>query len=300
LVAIAKSKNDIFIIGTKKLYQKQIKLHQKMFRLSQTQLKILEECPRKFQHSYLELLASHTSPEHQAKLEWGSRFHLLMQQRELGLSIASISQPDAEMERCLIAFVNSAPELFADSPNSDKVFRQAEHPRTLIFQDYLFTVIYDLLIAEPKQAQILDWKTYPRPQKSQWIAQSWQTRLYLYVLVETSDYSPEQVSMTYWFVQLQGDEPPQSLTFSYNQIDHDRTKQDLSHLLHQLTDWRHRYTDKGEFLPQIEISFNLCEACQFATRCNRTSDTKTSLTNLVLETPIDWLPNIAIIDEISI
>lgn len=34
-----------------------------MLRLSQTQLKILEECPRKFQHSYLELLATTASPE---------------------------------------------------------------------------------------------------------------------------------------------------------------------------------------------------------------------------------------------
>ena len=189
-----------------------------MLRLSQTQLKILEECPRKFQHSYLELLASHTSPEHKEKLEWGSRFHLLMQQRELGLPIAFITEPDTEIQRCLVAFVNSAPELFTPSENDDKTFRQAEHVRTLIFQEYLFTVIYDLLIAEPNQAQILDWKTYPGPQKTQWIAQSWQTRLYLYVLVETSDYSPEQVSMTYWFVQLQGEEPPQSLTFTYNQI----------------------------------------------------------------------------------
>ena len=223
-----------------------------------------------------------------------------MQQRELGLSIASITELDTEMQRCLVAFVNSAPELFTPSEKDGKIFRQAEHPRTLIFQDYLFTVIYDLLIAEPNQAQILDWKTYPRPQKSKSIAQSWQTRLYLYVLVETSDYSPEQVSMTYWFVQLRGEEPPQSLTFNYNQIEHDRTKQDLTNLLHQLTDWRQRYGEKGEFLPQVDISSYLCDTCQFATRCNRTQDTKASLANLAVENPIDWLPNIAIIDEIFI
>ena len=45
-----------------------------MFRLSQTQLKIIQECPRKFQYSYLELLASHTSPEQKEKLEWGTDF----------------------------------------------------------------------------------------------------------------------------------------------------------------------------------------------------------------------------------
>jgi hypothetical protein len=271
-----------------------------MLRLSQTQLKILEECPRKFQHSYLELLATTASPEHKEKLTWGSHFHLLMQQRELGLPIEFIIQQDPELGRCVAAFIHTAPELFANSENSDRIFRQAEHPRTLIFQDYLFTVIYDLLIAEPNAAQILDWKTYPRPQKSKWIAESWQTRLYLYVLVETSDYSPEQVSMTYWFVQLQGEEPPQKLTFYYNQTEHDRTKQDLTHLLQQLTDWRQLYTEAGEFLPQVEISSNLCDSCQFATRCNRTQDTKSLSPDLLAETPTDWLPNLAIIDEIFI
>jgi PD-(D/E)XK nuclease superfamily len=270
-----------------------------MFRLSQTQLKILEECPRKFQHSYLELLASTTSPEQQEKLVWGSHFHLLMQQRELGLPLEFIAQQDPEMARCLAALLNTAPELFLPSEKDDKTFRQAEHPRTLIFQDYLFTVIYDLLIAEPNVAQIIDWKTYPRPQKSQWIAESWQTRLYLYVLLETSDYSPEQVSMTYWFAQLQGEEPPQSLTFTYSQTQHDRTKQDLTNLLYKLTQWRQQYADNSEFLPQVDISSHLCDSCQFATRCNRTKDTKDSQ-KLTLETSVDWLSNLAIIDEISI
>ena len=271
-----------------------------MFRLSQTQLKILEECPRKFQHSYLELLASTTSPEQQEKLEWGSRFHLLMQQRELGLPLEFIAQQDPEMARCLTALIHTAAELFIPAENDDQTFRQAEHLRILIFQDYLFTVIYDLLIAEPNAAQIIDWKTYPRPQKSQSIAQSWQTRLYLYVLVETSDYSPEQVSMTYWFAQVQAEEPPQSLTFTYSQTQHDRTKQDLTNLLQKLTQWRQQYADKGEFLPQVDINSHLCDSCQFATRCNRTKDTKASSKNLTLETSVDWLSNLAIIEEISI
>jgi hypothetical protein len=106
--------------------------------------------------------------------------------------------------------------------------------------------------------------------------------------------------MTYWFVQLQGEEPPQKLTFYYNQTEHHRTKRDLTHLLQQLTDWRQRYTDKGEFLPQVEINSNLCDSCQFATRCNRTPDTKTLSPSLLAETPTDWLPNLAIIDEIYI
>lgn len=269
-----------------------------MFRLSQNQLKILEECPRKFQHGYLELLANTTSPEQQEKLTWGSQFHLLMQQRELGLPIEFITQQDPEIGRCVAALIDTAPELFiTDSETINSTFRQAEHPRTLFFQDYLFTVIYDLLIAEPNAAQIIDWKTYPRPQKSEWIRHNWQTRLYLYVLVETSDYSPEQISMTFWFVQLQGESAPQKLTFTYDRTQHDRTKQDLTNILHKLTQWRQQYADRGEFFPQVDISSHFCESCQFATRCNRISSTKE---NPVLETTVNWLSNLAIIEEISI
>lgn len=269
-----------------------------MFRLSQNQLKILEECSRKFQHGYLELLASTTSPEQQEKLTWGSQFHLLMQQREIGLPIEFIIQQDPEMGRCVAALIDTAPELFVtDLETSNRTFRQAEHPRTLIFQDYLFTAIYDLLIAEPNTAQIIDWKTYPRPQKSERICHSWQTRLYLYLLVETSDYSPEQISMTYWFVQLQGEEAPQKLTFTYDRAQHDRTKQDLTNILNKLTLWRQQYADRGEFFPQVDISSHQCDSCQFATRCDRIPSTKK---NSALEVPVNWMPNLAIIEEISI
>ena len=106
--------------------------------------------------------------------------------------------------------------------------------------------------------------------------------------------------MTYWFVQLRGEEPPQKLTFNYNQTEHDRTKQVLTRLLQQLTDLRQRYTEGGEFFPQVEISSNLCDSCQFATRCSRTQDTKAFSANFLAETPVNWLPNLAIIEEISI
>jgi hypothetical protein len=47
------------------------------------------------------------------------------------------------------------------------------------------------------------------------LAKNWQTRLYLYVLAETSAYPPDSLSMTYWFVQLP--RSPEQITFNYNQ-----------------------------------------------------------------------------------
>jgi hypothetical protein len=200
-----------------------------LIRLSQGHLNLLGICPPKFQQVYLENLTSLFSPEQQEKLAWGSRFHLLMQQRELGLPIESLLQTDEQLHQSLTALMEAAPEIVHQDRDT---WREAEHCRTLRWDKYLLTVIYDLLIADEKQAKILDWKTYLQPQNKTRLARNWQTRLYLYVLAETSEYLPEQISMTYWFVKLP--QKPKSLTFTYNSKQHQQTQQDLTSLLAQL------------------------------------------------------------------
>ena len=203
-----------------------------MLRLSQGHLNLLEICPPKFQQSYLTPVSSLPNPEIEDKQAWGSRFHLLMQQRELGLPIASLLEEDSELDRSLKALVEAAPELFAPH---QKGKRAAEHSRTIGFGNYLLTVIYDLLIAQSDRATIIDWKTYLKPQTKDKLAQNWQTRLYLYILAETSPYLPEQLSMTYWFVKLPT--KPKHHTFFYNQQLHQQTERDLNQLLTKLDSW---------------------------------------------------------------
>lgn len=258
-----------------------------MLRLSQGQLNLLEACPRKFQHVYIDQLGFPTALEYQEQINWGNQFHLLMQQRELGLPIASTSSSDP-LHQSVAAFIQAAPEIFQTPPDT---FRQSEHSRSLEFQGYLLTVIYDLLIMDDRQAQILDWKTYPRPQQTRWLKQNWQTRLYPFVLAETSDYPPEQISMTYWFVQGQPDRPsqPERITYPYNQQQHQQTQQDLAHLLNQLTHWLDRY-EQGEAFPQVGRSSGNCETCSFAVRCQRVD----------WETPIASFPDLATIEEVTL
>ena len=259
-------------------------------RLSQGQLNLLERCPRQFQHTYLEQLSSPGNPEQQERQTWGSRFHLLMQQRELGLPIASLVQEDAQLQHWMTAFASAAPEIL--TPDTESQFRESEHCRTLQVQDYLLTVIYDLLIADDL-AQILDWKTYPKPQNRRWVEQNWQTLLYPYVLAETSDYLPEQISMTYWFVQS---EQPQSLKFTYNNTQHQKTKEKLHKLLNQLTYWLQRY-EQGHPFPQVAVGSKLCNSCQFATRCDRDNSDLVLPENAATSTDI---LNIATIQEVAI
>jgi hypothetical protein len=207
-----------------------------LIRLSQGQLNLLETCPVQFQRIYLEQLSSPLSPQQQETLAWGSQFHLLMQQKALGLPIDSLLAENEQLEHSITSLMNAAPDIWLAQNES---WREAEHCRTLKFQNYLLTVIYDLIICDRTEAKIIDWKTYLQPESRSNLANNWQTRLYLYVLVETSNYLPEQVSMTYWFVKLP--QKPQCMRFSYDRSQHEKTRQDLSRLLAKLTIWLEDY-----------------------------------------------------------
>ncbi len=250
-------------------------------RLSQGQLNILQTCPRKFQYTYLEHLASPVSPDQREKMAWGSRFHLLMQQRELGLPVEVLLQADEQMQRCYTGLLQAAPHLFAPESPENRGFRAAEHRRIMSFQGYLFTVIYDLILANESSVQILDWKTYPLPKKDRTIEDNWQTRLYPFVLAETSDYAPEDITMTYWFVQSaeKGDRPLscQSLSFPYNRAKHQETAQHLTHLLTDLNTWIKDYERRKPF-PQVAVNEGVCFSCPFVTRCQRGPDAGVGVT----------------------
>lgn len=238
--------------------------------LSQGALNLLEVCPRKFQYVYLEQLSIPPSYEQQERLNWGTRFHRLMQQHELGLIDDRVQFGTAEenqLQACMRALVEAAPDLFQEN---HAALRQSEHRRALQIDRYLLTVVYDLLILEPHQAQILDWKTHGRPPQSRWLAQNWQTRLYLFVLAETSSYRPEQLSMTYWFVQAQPNQAiaPQSFTFPYSSHLHQQTRHDLMGYLKPLERWLSDY-DQGYVLPMVDATYGHCQTCSFAVRCQR-------------------------------
>ena len=83
-----------------------------ILRLSQGHLNLLAACPRKFQHSYLEQLNTPLDPKHEEYQILGSRFHLLMQQREMGLPINNLLQADPQLQNWMTDFSNISPEIF--------------------------------------------------------------------------------------------------------------------------------------------------------------------------------------------
>ena len=273
-----------------------------MISLSQGHLTVLDACDRKYQYIFIDALSGPSTSDQQTTTQWGSQFHLMMQQRALDLPVEVMTRANVEMSDSLVALAEAAPEVFAHLPVSlatgdDETFSQSEHRRTLAFNGYLLTVVYDLVVQLPDQGQIFDWKTHQRPPRQEWIRNDWQTRLYLYVLCETTDLRPEQLSMTYWFVRLgampddsraesllegqgkrQGERQnsserqPTSYRFGYSEAQHRQTQQDLQRLTDRLTALSQLAEQAIDFppnFPKVAVERGLCDRCPFNVRCDR-------------------------------
>lgn len=283
----------------------------KINRISQQHLNILETCPRKFEYLYLNGLNLPLDPEKQERLKFGNQFHLLMQQKELGLDISSILKTSQDLSDCFQSLQKSVPDLFAtdhlfthqssnQSANSS-VFRQAEYNLNLTYKNYIITVIYDLLITDNQSADIYDWKTYPLLEKSNRIIENWQTRLYLFILAEASDYLPENISMTYWFIKSNKSQKAEYLKISYDQNQHEKNRQDLDNLLEKLTNYLNKQQTEQQPFPQVNVNLGICSTCQFLNRCQNQVLELNLIDEKTEEDQINpaWL-NIYSIPEISI
>lgn len=197
----------------------------------------------------------------------GSQFHQLMQQRSLGLEIEPLLETDHQLQAWFDAFLQHPPAMIEGEQDS-------EHQRLYWHDGFVLVAIYDLLIQNSNQAQIVDWKTYALPKRADRLRNHWQTQLYLYVLAETSDYQPENLSMTYWFAEASAESnaQPNFLTIAYSQTKHQRTKQALDRLLTSLRKDLTAY-ETGEAMQQVAFSDGQCVSpnhqCEFVERCQR-------------------------------
>jgi hypothetical protein len=277
-----------------------------LLQLSQSHLQVFETCQRKFQYLYVDQLGAPTSSEEQARFLPGSRFHLLLQQRELGLPIAPLAAEHTPLDTWLDHFVNAESTIISGDDQTDAdppIQRESEHPRSRFVDGFLLVAIYDLLVLYRDRAQILDWKTYPRPQDPKRLTQGWQTRLYLYLLAETSSYRPEQLSMTYWFFQPpepgqdttpKGDpEPLNFIRVDYSETLHRRTANDLHK---QLKTLRSRLTayGEGQLFPQVPEGSRLCEICPFVVHCQRSPNAQASELLQLMALDFEQIPEVTL------
>lgn len=237
--------------------------------ISQGHLNVWATCQRKFQHYFWHGLSMPTSFEQQSRLQLGERFHLLMQQREMGLDVTDLADSDRNLQRWLQAFETAPPVMIVGE-------RLSEHRRTFTLKvdrrDYLLTAIFDLLILGDTDgvpsARILDWKTHQKAIAPTTLKNDWQTRLYLYILAQTTDCPPERISMTYWFANAAADQPQnQSVAIAYTSKQHAKTHKDLLDILAQMS----QAEASGNFA-QVPLGDRKCTKCDFAHRCHRVAD----------------------------
>ncbi|TVQ61067.1 MAG: PD-(D/E)XK nuclease family protein [Spirulina sp. DLM2.Bin59] len=233
-----------------------------LLRLSQGHLNTFAKCPRRYQYQYIDQLNAPISPDHQAQLDRGSRLHHLMQQRELGLSLDAILNPDDPLRAMYDALLAAVPDL-----EDASISRAAEQSRTLVWDGVALTVIYDLLMVKGDRALIFDWKTYQNPPRRDILQQNWQTQLYPFVLAATSDYAPEQITMTYWIVDQTNQ--VHSETFAYSAQWYQQTQANLRQSLMALEMAQSEYQEQGKPFPQVNIQAQKCQRCPFQQPCQR-------------------------------
>lgn len=249
-------------------------------RLSQGHLSLLETCPRQFQHQFLEQLnLQNRSIEEEERLQSGSEFHQIIQQRSLQLPIEPLLAQDSQLAQWFSAFERAMPEFFDRAYALPGELAESEQVRTLAYLGHCLVVVYDYLVLEPKSALILDWKTAQKPNSA--IARSWQSKLYPYVLHQTSQYQANQIELRYWFFHH---DTAEKLSLPYTDADHAETDRQLTRLLTQLSHWLNDYQDHATPFPQT-LDVKTCDRCVYTVRCDRTLG-ETGLSEV--DSAMDW------------
>ncbi len=258
--------------------------------LSQNHLKLLSLCGRKFQHTYLDQLGILATGASQPQQQQGKLFHQLMQQFWMGLEIQPILDQSEELRSRFRAFQAYPPALIEGQ-------QLTEHRCQTHHGQFVLVGVFDLLILGETQAQIVDWKSFQKPKSPARLQQDWQTKLYPYLLSQSSQYQPEQISMTYWFAQAPSTDPVYH--FPYTSQTLRETETELTRLLTQL---EHALLDfqRGHPLPQTE-QLQRCQegeyTCPFLDHCQRRDPHQSSERQLGETTFPKPLTDITVIPE---
>jgi PD-(D/E)XK nuclease superfamily len=234
-------------------------------RLSQAHLNVLTQCPRQFQYIYLDRLVPLPPAPQADRLTQGSQFHQILQQEALGLPINALLANHPPIKAWFEAFQQQRSGLMT-LPIGQLLWQQSEQAQTQVMGEHVLTAVYDWVMVGDQSARIFDWKTYAKPRDTRSIQDNWQTKLYLYILSETSNLDPAQIDMIYCFFG--------PTTISTHQIAHSDTQhqvihQELKLLLDRLTLDLLAYSQTGSDFPQVEQAKGFCGDCAFARRCDR-------------------------------
>jgi hypothetical protein len=238
--------------------------------LSQYKLANFLACQRRFQLRSLRRLPWPATPlpeRTEQLLQQGQDFHQLLERHFLGLPITPATIPDGRVRQWWQAFTDDSP--VQNLPAAARFL--PETGLTVPLGNHLLYGRFDLLvIGEDAQnrlfAHVFDWKT-GRPATPEALNGRWQTRLYLALLAEGGSafwpqavpLAPEQISLTYWYVQA-ADEP---VTLSYSTAAHQANWAELQQIAAQL--------DEAFSLDAWPLTddWSQCRECAYQVYCGR-------------------------------
>ncbi len=232
--------------------------------LSRARLETFLICQRRFQLRYLDELpwpAAPVSPAQAAARQEGELFHQLVAHHYLGLDPSAVAAGDLPqpVRGWWENFQRTAPQ---PAPAA-RLF--PELTLSVPVGDFLLTGRFDLVILDEAGGRIFDWKTgWPLPAEQ--LADDWQTRLYLALLVEGRAalgapwLSADRVQMTYWYAR----QPDAAVKIAYSEEKHRRRWGEIERLL---ADLAARRAIPGPW--PLTTDLTQCSTCAYQTYCGR-------------------------------
>ena len=235
------------------------------FSFSQSCLQEYADCPRRFRLRYVDQLTwpaveSEPVAENEHRQQEGQIFHRLVQQHLLGLPTENLARlaNTPNLARWWENYIVSDLGL-----NGYTIFTESALSAPLGAHRLLAK--YDLIAIDTKKekATIVDWKTYAKRPRDEWMSVRWQTRVYRSLLAVAGDHLndgqpivPEQIEMIYWYADF----PSQPARFKYTSAQFKRDWSAIEKVVKEISSTK-------EF-PMTEDE-KMCRFCVYRSYCDR-------------------------------
>jgi CRISPR/Cas system-associated exonuclease Cas4 (RecB family) len=237
------------------------------FTFSQSSLQDYSECPRRFQLRYIEQLAwpaVETEPvlENERRQQEGQLFHRMVQQHLIGLpgDKVSLMANTPELSRWWDNYIH-APDL-QSLRETNKLYTELTLVAPIGSQRLLAK--YDLVAISPEEkALIVDWKTYKKRPRDEWMAARQQTSVYRVLLIQAGAtlnggvaFEPDQIEMVYWYTNY----PFEPASFPYTTTRYKHDWKVLTGLVEEI---------EGQRLFPLTENEKKCTYCPYRSYCDR-------------------------------
>lgn len=234
------------------------------FTFSQSSLQDYDDCPRRFQLRYIDKVqwpAVETAPmmENERRQIEGQIFHRMVQQYFIGLpeeKITLLASTD-NLRRWWENFITLGPKRTSGLNFTELSLASHIGKHRIIAK-------YDHVAVKPEVAiTIYDWKTYLKRPKRIWMADRYQTRVYLSLLHRSKDKflnlgntELENIEMIYWYAEY----PDTPEKFEIQETQSSKTWEALEQLISEI--------DARQSFPMTENE-KLCSYCVYRSFCER-------------------------------